>query len=292
VYNNTSLDQESYYIVYGVKGAGKTSSVKHVLGNRPGVVLIRISQNDTNQTIINSIFKKCGVAVKEVPDVDKIVDSMRDARAKRNGHPVTIVFEVERGSSSPEVLSLVKHISKDFAVVANVLIVLSEANAVLGFGDDSRQKYIFVDEMTREEAEQFVKKRTPSISTDDFNKFVELCGTYPLMLGNFCDYVLRGGTVDTCIANVVASARGDLVEFIHKPILSALKKSPGGVSTEHFNNIENKGVSLSSPKFVAPAMKVSNAIFYDFKTRRYKLFSKAHETALKNYDSSKIPPKK
>ena len=135
--------------------------------------------------------------------------------------------------------------------------------------------------MTREEAEQLVKKRAPSISTDDFNKFVELCGTYPLMLGNFCKYVLRGGTVNECIANVVDSARGDLVAFIHKPILSALKKSSGGVSIEHFNNVKDDGVSLSSPKLVAPAMKISNAIFYDFKTRRYKLFSKAHETALK-----------
>jgi hypothetical protein len=289
VYNNKDIEKGAYYIVYGVKGAGKTSAVKHVLGNKSGVVLVRISENDTNETIIKKIFAKCGVTLKEDADVGKIVDSMGDAMVKRNGHPITIVFEVERGSSSPQILSIIKHISKDFALAANVLIVLSEANAILGFGEDKRQKFILVDQMTREEAEQFVKKLAPNISSNDFNKFADLCGTIPLVLRDFCDDFLQGLTVDECIANVVDSARGDLVAFIHKPILSALKKSPGGVSIDAFNNVENDGVLLSSPKLVAPAMKISNAIYYDFKARRYKLFSKAHETALKNYDPSEIP---
>jgi hypothetical protein len=284
VYNNKSLEEESYVIVYGVKGAGKTSAVKHVLGNKPGVVLVPISQNDTNETIMNKIFMECGITVKQVPDLKKIVNFMGDAMVKRNGHPITIVFEVERGSSSPEVLSLVKHISKEFCLVANVIIVLSEANAVLGFGDDQRQEYIFVDEMTREEAEQLVKKRAPSISTDDFNKFVDFCGTYPLALGNLCKHVRRGGTVDEHIANVVDSARGDLTAFVHQPLIAALKDFPDGVRVDYFKGVEDKGVPLFSPGDVAPAMKKRNTIIYDFKANQYKLFSKAHKTALKTYD--------
>jgi hypothetical protein len=288
VYDNKSLKKGAYYIVFGVNGAGKTSTVKHVLGNKHGVVMVRISEKDTNDTIINNIFKKCGETVNSVTDLDKIVNSMRDATVKRDGHPVTIAFEVESGSSSPEMLSIVKHISKDFALVANVLIVLSEANAILSFGGDPRQNFILLNEMTREEAEELVKKRAPNISSNDFNKFADLCGTIPFFLLDFCDNFLRGLTVDECIASVVDSARGDLVAFIHKPIISALKNSPDGVSIDDLNNVEDKGVSLSSPKLVAPAMKLSNAIYYDLKARRYKLFSKAHETALKTYDPSEI----
>ena len=181
-------------------------------------------------------------------------------------------------------LSLVKHTAKEFALLANVLIVLSDANTVLGFGDDPRQKFILAGEMTLGEAEQFVKKRAPGISSEDFKKFADKCGTYPLMLGLFCTAVLEGATVDEHIGKVVESAHCDLVAFIHSPILIALKKSPGGVCPGNFKGVEHEGVMLSSPKDVVPAMKLRNAIMYDFEAGEYKLFSKAHQTALETYD--------
>ena len=48
--------------------------------------------------------------------------------------------------------------------------------------------------------------------------------------------------------------------------------------------MKHEGALLSSPKLVAPAMKITPAIMYDFGTREYKLFSKAHKTALETYD--------
>ena len=288
VYNNKSLQGGSYYIVYGVKGAGKTSVVTRVLGDKTGVVAVRVSQTDKVETIFAKFFEACGEVLTPASEVDKITTAMQAATEKRDGRPVTVVIEIERGSSSPDVLSLVKHVAKDFALAANVLIVLSEANAVLGFGDDRRQKYILVEEMKLDEAEQYVKKRAPSISPEDFNKFAVTCGTLPLSLGNFCDDVLKGETVDGCIAKEVAMARRGLEAFIHKPILAALKTSPDGVQSGSFDGVKHEGVLLSSPMLVAPAMKITNAIMYDFGTGHYKLFSKAHQTALKTYD----PPKR
>ena len=284
VYNNKSLQDGSYYIVYGVKGAGKTSAVTRVLGDKTGVVAVRVSQTDKVETIFAKFFQACGEVLTPASKVDKITTAMQAATEKRDGRPVTVVIEIERGSSSPDVLSLVKHVAKDFALAANVLIVLSEANAVLGFGDDSRQKYILVEEMKLDEAVQYVKKRAPSISPEDFNKFAVNCGTLPLSLGNFCDDVLKGETVDGCIAKEVAMARRGLEAFILKPILAALKTSPDGVQSGSFDGVKHEGVLLSSPTLVAPAMKITNAIMYDFGTGQYKLFSKAHQTALKTYD--------
>jgi hypothetical protein len=125
-------------------------------------------------------------------ELDDFSVVLRDACEQREGHPITVVFEVERGSSSPEVLSLVKHVAKSFALNANVLIVLSEANAVLGFGDDQRQEFIWVNEMSRGEAEEFVKRRVPSISTEDFDRFADSIGTLPLSLTRLCDALLAG----------------------------------------------------------------------------------------------------
>ena len=93
--------------------------------------------------------------------------------------------------------------------------------------------------------------------------------------------------MDDFIRSALAYADMDLVAFLHEPILTALKKSPEGVSAELFDGVEHKGVLLSEPKLVAPAMKLRNTIIFDFETKQYKLFSKAHQTALKTYD----PPK-
>ena len=284
VYNNTSLADGNYWIIYGVKGAGKTSAVNHALGDKAGVVLVGISETDSVESIIAKIFKACGVVVDKAIRLDQIVEELHAAMEKRNGHPMTVVFEVESGSSSPNVLSLVKHTAKEFALFANVLIVLSEANAVLGFNDDDRQEFILVDGMTLGEAEQYVKKRAPDVSPEDFNKFVVKCGTIPLMLGKFCTAVATGKSVDEHIGEVLSKALFKLEAFAHSPILIALKKTPGGVRSGNFKGVERKGVMLSSPKDVAPAMKKENAIMYDFGTKEYKLFSKAHQSALETYD--------
>jgi len=86
----------------------------------------------------------------------------------------------------------------------------------------------------------------------------------------------------------MASAKLDLVAFLHQPILAALKKSPDGVSVESFSGVKHDGVLLCEPKLVAPAMKLRNTIIFDFETGQYKLYSKAHETALKTYNPLKL----
>jgi len=174
-------------------------------------------------------------------------------------------------------------VAKHFALNANVLIVLSEAYAVLGFGDDQRQEFIWVDEMSRDEAEAYVKKRVPDMSTEDFTRFADNIGTLPLLLSRLCDALLAGRKMDDHIRIVLAMAEADLVAFLHQPILVALKKSPGGVSVKSFGGKEHKGVPLSAPKDVAVAMKKVNAIFYNLETQQYQPFSKAHQTALKTY---------
>ena len=227
------------------------------------------------------------VSIRQSPELVDFLPALKEAADQRNGLPLTVVLEVERGCSSPEVLSLVKQVSKVFALRANVLIVLSEANAVLGFGEDDRQKFIMVHEMDRVEAEQYVKKRVPTISQSEFNRFADAVGTLPLSLCLFCDALLAGETTDSCINKKLALAWADLVAFLHQPILAALKKSPGGVSVKIFAGQKHEGVLLSAPKKVAVAMKESNAIIYNFEKQQYQLFSKAYETALKTYE---IPP--
>ena len=284
VYENATLSGGYYSIVYGVKGAGKSTVVQAVLQGKTGVVAVGVSADDTREKVISKIYLSCGKIRLPSSSSTEIRDALLAATIERVGRPVTIVFEVESASSSDVVMNIVKHIAKELAEAANVLLVLSEANAVLGFGEDPRQKFIFVDEMTREEARQYVEKRAPGISPEDFNKFADKCGTRPMSLEDFCRAALNGQTVGTYIDKELDLARGDLASFIHKPILAALKKTPGGVHHTVFDSVKHEGVLLSSPKLVAPAMKITPAIMYDFGAREYKLFSKAHQTALETYD--------
>ena len=290
VFEKRSLKSGTFFVMYGPKGAGKSSSVARALGDKEGVIKLLITQGDTTSSILENIVELCGLKPSKTPKVrlDDLSYVLRSAAKRRKGHPVTVVFEVERGCSSPEVLSLVRQVSKHFALDANVLIILSEANAVLGFGDDQRQEFIWVNEMSHDEALEYVKKRVPSISAEDFNRFVDNIGTLPLSLSRLCDALLGGQKMDDFIRRALASAKVDLVAFLHQPILTALKKSPKNVGIESFSGVEHKGIPLSEPKLVAPAMKLRNAIVFDFEEGQYKLFSKAHQTALKTYDPPRI----
>ena len=86
---------------------------------------------------------------------------------------ITIVFEVGRGTSSEGVLYMVKSAAKKLTVAANVIVVLSEANAGLIFGDDRRQKFIWVDGMTHEEATTYAKKMFPAVADHDLELFFD-----------------------------------------------------------------------------------------------------------------------
>lgn len=89
---------------------------------------------------------------------------------------MTLVLEVERGRSSPEVLDSVKCILKQLAIVANDILILSETNAGLLLGGDCRQQFILVDEMTNMEAETYARKICPNVSDADLKLIFEKVG--------------------------------------------------------------------------------------------------------------------
>ncbi len=59
------------------------------------------------------------------------------------------------------------------AVASNVIIVLPKANARLMFGDDLRQKFIWVDGMTEDEVTMYANKEFPAILDSDLKDFIE-----------------------------------------------------------------------------------------------------------------------
>jgi hypothetical protein len=148
---------------------------------------------------------------------------------------------------------------------------------VLGFGDDPR-KFIFVNEMTREEGKVLM-------AIKDFDLFADQLGLLRLTINIFVDAVKEGVRPDDCVEEQVETAVSSLCTFPHKQILTALKKSPNGVRIRQFDGIKNEGISLSDPREVGVAMKkcAQGAILYHFESMEYRPFSTAHKTALERY---------
>ena len=273
----------TYTILVGPKGAGKSTLVAHVLTGKKGVVFLGMSNADDPRTFLRRLLATCGENVVENNELglDVIFPSLVQAAISRDGVPITFVFEVERGgSSSDAVLYLVKSAAKQLAIHANVIIVLSDANAGLGFGDDKREQVVWVGEMGREEATEYARKIHPNANANDLELLFDKVGTLPLDVFLSAQALLEGKSASGIVEAAVESALEELEYFLHKPIVDKLKLSPDGVSARAFREIKHEGVLLREPKLVAPAMKLRNAIIYHLPSGQYRVATRAHRTAL------------
>jgi hypothetical protein len=169
-----SYGSDSFTIVAGPKGAGKSTAIEHVLKEKLGVVRLGVSQVDTEKSILSKLLFSGG-NVEETGnlDIDVLAPGFWAAADQSGGRRITVVLEVERGTASDGVLYMVKATAKKLACFANVMVVLSEANAALMFGDDPRHDFIWVEGMTNEEATHYAKKVFPDINDAYLGLFID-----------------------------------------------------------------------------------------------------------------------
>jgi hypothetical protein len=284
-----SLRKPRYTIVFGAKGVGKSTLVLHVAEGKPAVVRVPIrSVDDMNSITAKFMFDVTGR--RESVDMVELKKAVADYRAHTQIVP-TVVFDVERGSADNEgathksVLQDVRSLAKELHEDSHCIIVVGEANAVFQFGKDSRERFIYVDEMSFNETRDFLKSHVENVTDDFVNKVYENIGGIPTVLVEFLA-LLETRTIDESIGAIVNVARQELVAFQLKPILKALKEYPDGVDPSYFNNTSYKGIDLSVPAKVGDAMKQTNAIVYriDLNPRLYQMQSTRHKTALKSYE--------
>lgn len=114
-----------------------------------------------------------------------------------------------------------------------MIIVLSEANAGLAFGDDKRQKIVWVDEMDTEEAEEYARKLHPGVSDADLKPLFDKVGKLPLDILSSMTALKKGIPAAQIIEEAVLGAEKDLVAFTLKPLLAALMATPMAPMSEH-----------------------------------------------------------
>ena len=182
VYNSSlPFGHDSYTVVAGAKGGGKTTVVQQMLNGKSGVLFVDVSEADSEKTILDKLLDTTCEPVEGVKKLGLGVLSpfFLAAAEKADGRRITVVLEVERGTASDGVLYMVKSSAKKLACFANVIVVLSEANAALMFGDDKRQDFIWMDGMTNDEATEYAKKVFPAAPDRDLNLFFDKVGIIP-----------------------------------------------------------------------------------------------------------------
>jgi hypothetical protein len=276
---------DKYYVVYGPKGVGKSVLIDKCVDGKKGVVKVIIGSVFQKSDILKVLSTKLLGAGSPAVNEEEMVDVLYDAKV--DGRLPTLVFEVELGGGAEQKACVdgVRSLCKQFAVCSNCIIILSETNAVLVFGQDkAREEIILVPELTQGEALDFVRTRKGvDVNEKEMMCLFDNVGTNAADLEAFLNQDM---SVDEFIADRMEDAEHDLVAFPFKPILKALKKHPEGVSPGYFNNGEFKGVDMSNPVAVGAAMKSAqtNVVFYNMKKRVYKLNSHALEVALRSYE--------
>jgi hypothetical protein len=218
-------------------------------------------------------------------------------KSKVDGKLPTLIFEIERGSESEQTscINNVRSLCKEFAVCDNCIIILSETNGVLVFGNDpTSEKIILVPEMSQGEALNFIRSRNKStdVNEKDLMRLFDYVGTNPADLEEFNN---EGICVDEYISTKLQKANSKLMSlpFVLQPILKALKENPGeGISPSYFRNQKHEAIDLTDPVAVGTLMKAArtDVLFYDIESNVYRLNSNALMVALRTYKPVVLEP--
>jgi hypothetical protein len=289
----TKIPNKKYSIVYGNKAIGKSSVVRKCAAGKKGYVTVPIAYPESPKDVLESLMRVLHLGKSNLsPNQLLVAEEMRRVNDKYGIYPV-IIFEVEGGGILPDgvVMNNVRCVAKGLAHLCNVLIVISDSNAIIQFGKDpTREKYIFVDEFSIPEATAYLKNHLAEMTEEEMKtKIFDQIGTNP---GYLHDLIIRFKEeeipIETLVDETVDSARKDLNSFPLQTILKALKDLPDsgdGVAPEYFNNQQENGVDLKDIGMVMSlaASKRSSPILYRKDTKKYHLLSTAHKTALKAY---------
>ena len=281
---NRKEDNGKYFVLYGAKGVGKSTIIERAAKGRKGIIMLRITTAHSRDDVMGELAKNLNLAEK--PETIDYIKALKKAKSSDGTLP-TIIIEVERSGSLDLSLGVqaARGVAKDLAAACNVIIILSEANAVLEFGkDDDRENMIFIGELTEPEAQKYIVALGLKLSEVDVKYVIKNVGTNPAALRNMQGWINDKKSIHDFVAMKLAKARNLLVRFPHKAILNALKEHPEGISPEYFNNMKSEGVDLSDPVAVGVAMKKSNAIVYHMDSDKYMIISHCHQVALRSYD--------
>jgi hypothetical protein len=152
-------------IVYGPRGAGKTTLVHNALVNKTGVINVSVSHS--RPSIACAVVTRLGLTRKGelLPCEDKDVGILKqlfvEASIRLGGVLPVIVVDVAAERETAEALahSVVRQAKRMVVdnAMARCILIFSDATLVFAFNEDTtRRTLLYVDSFTVDEANQFV----------------------------------------------------------------------------------------------------------------------------------------
>jgi len=181
----TTAIEETFYIMLGNRGCGKSTLVNKVINGLLGIVVVPITKVLQPDEIGWAILKSMDINQTDVGAVDPLryfVNICKKSKAR-----VKVIFEVSRRTSKDaffEIINTAKWISCDEGIA--VCIINISSSLVLVDEIEPRIKYIYVGAFTEFEANLFldqmelVYKKT--FDTNSRTIVFEKYGTHPLAL--------------------------------------------------------------------------------------------------------------
>lgn len=274
---------DSYCIVYGSVGVGKTTMVRQAVSGKKAVIWVDVYHSDTEKSVYAKIMNKV-TGTEQSLDAQDLKKAISEFTAQSKDQTIpTIIFDTSPGVSGP-VLDRLRAISNRIRHVCHCVIVAPDTSGVLSIWRDPYEQIVFIDEMTYEESKEILQKNNTPVKETDVRKIYDSIGGNPLLL-SLLNYDLGSRSLDECIELHINRAKDDLYRFDLQPILLALKEKPDGVSPCFFDQTTYKGIRMVDTEEVGrKALKDTEAVCYNFKDRVYRVMTTRHKTALKDYE--------
>ncbi|KAL6052761.1 hypothetical protein QOT17_018395 [Balamuthia mandrillaris] len=291
-------ESNAYLVVMGTRGCGKSTMVQAAVRGREGVISVTLdggdgcSEKEIVQRIAKEISRESGE--EEVKHLVQLFQMAATARGKqlqrqkqrqtqgraseqddgeaeeaerRTWRP-TIVVEITRGSEEfvKAVATTLKRLSCDF-FTAHAIIVLGDANMVLGLpADRMRQQLLWVEDLTTEEALQFLDKRhrlMPLMANEREEgkedkmvqvreKLLSRVGTRPASLNRALAEIRDGGGGE--------QANADLERFVEEQVRAARHEVAGLAANKNVPFERLMKEMLSRPAAEMPAEEAQDAL--------------------------------
>jgi len=170
--------KQNYLVVYGPRGAGKSTTVQHCLLDRPGVVCVSVNEN-TEPSLARAVMNeaqsplspvlKALTASKVQRSNDKDLELMLKAVREQLGRQPTVVLDVARAAPEGTVdkcARFLKELTHDRTACRGILVLSSSYAVAEMTPDPARQRFAhvasFEEQQAREALGQRLRSKVPS----------------------------------------------------------------------------------------------------------------------------------
>eukprot|EP00439_Symbiodinium_sp_Y106_P028480 s7498_g3.t1 len=273
-------------IIAGRFGAGKSVAVEEVLRDMKGVYVHTVWDKDW----ASSLYHDLGL-----DNLGMLQDALRLVKERNQGSTPILVLEIPRTAKEgmDTVSTFAKILSSDSSL-AHVIVCASSAATAMAFdaGGDQRQKNYWVEDLSDDEAKEFLALRG---HREDWEQFVQACGYRALDLHLTCGDYEGPATLPAKKEEMKEKARDEVLLFLDEcemKTLDGVTRAGANILNALVQDRRAGGTGVGAltggkgakPRDVAKWIRdnSAHAVIWHMPDRKYRFASELHAEAAAN----------